>query len=160
MVVRARGTHGELVCRPVEGLPPLLAKAMDVVLLPPSFDVDRRQRVTHVVEDGSGQRVRLSGVEDANEAAACVGCTVFASTGELPELSESPMEQDVVGFEVVDSHQGSIGFVKAVEMSPAQPLLVVEREGAEVLIPAVEPILRSIGEARVSVDCPPGLLDL
>lgn len=131
-----------------------------MVLVPPRFEVDRFQEVVSAVSSGDGQRVRFSGIADLGDASIVVGARVLASERDLPADGEPQGPEAWVGLTAVDETWGELGTVRAVEEGPSQALLVIDRDGREVLVPAVAPILLSVDEAAVHLACPAGLLDL
>ncbi len=159
-IVRARGTKGELVCRPWHAGSPLLREGLPVAILPPNFSVERFQTVASATFDGSDQRVRFSGIADLDAATHCVGARVLAPEDELPEEAGEEGPRAWIGLLAVDETLGELGRVVDVEEGPAQALLVIAHEGREVLVPAVEPILVSADEEAVHLACPPGLLGI
>ncbi len=159
-IVRARGTKGELVCRPWHAGSPRLHEGLHVALLPPNFEVDRFQEVVFAADDGGDQRVRFSGIADLGDACACVDARVLAPEAELPEEGEPLGPEAWIGLRAVDEALGELGRVRSVEEGPAQTLLVIDHEGKDVLVPAVAPILMSVDAGTVHLSCPAGLLDL
>ncbi len=131
-----------------------------MAILPPNFEVDRFQVVLSATDDGEDQRVRFAGVADLGDAKTCVGARVLAPEDELSPEDEPEGPEAWIGLTAIDEAFGVLGTVRSVEEGPAQALLVIEREGREVLVPAVEPILVDVDEAAVHLACPPGLLDL
>lgn len=107
--------------------------------------------------------VRLGGVNDEQTARNIQGRQVWV------EADAIGIEPDVhrnlhflQGWQVVDTSEGDLGRVEAVQELPAHPVIEVELSEGSALIPLVEPILISMDEdiQTIIVDCPPGLLDL
>lgn len=97
--------------------------------------------------------VRFAGVDDRGVAEALRDGVLLA-----PPLADPDAlwAHELIGSVVVDSGSGDVlGRVEAVEANPASDLLVLEDGG---LIPLR--FVTSSGEGRVSVDMPPGLLDV
>ena len=80
-----------------------------------------------------------------------------------PEDLAADMTWDsFIGYEVVDAHAGRLGVVEAVDESTLNVLFRIERDGAELLIPAVEEFISWVDQAkkRLEVSLPEGLLEL
>lgn len=69
---------------------------------------------------------------------------------------------EVIGFEVIDSVQGSIGYIKTVLEYPATPLFSIDFHGKEVLMPIIDSVIDKLDrEAKVIyINAPKGLIDL
>ena len=67
-----------------------------------------------------------------------------------------------IGYQVIDEVQGKIGEITDVDESTINVLLQIDREGEEVLLPAVEELILSADHEnkRLIVSLPEGLLDL
>ena len=154
------GTRGEVRFRPLGGAANPLEAGREVVLVPPTLEDRRRKLIAGVREDRGGIHLAFSDVRDRSGAALCVGRTVLVPADEMPEGWGSAEESDLIGLAVRDRVDGDLGRVIGVEEGPAQALLVVEGPRGEVLIPAVEPIVGSVEDGVLQVDCPPGLVGL
>jgi 16S rRNA processing protein RimM len=117
----------------------------------------------------------VAGVHDRTGAEALRGAILSAEidADDVPEDPEEFYDRQLIGLTVVaagdapaDGGPGSggvIGVVGDVVHLPGQDLLSVQREGGrEVLVPFVAEIVTRIDldSGRISVDLPPGLLNL
>lgn len=108
----------------------------------------------------SGQPVLyLAGVPTVESAKALVNREVFAPREALPALEEGTFYLDeLLGLEVVVDG-AVVGSVSEVFEAGAQDVLVIDRDGHEVLVPLQAPYV-TVEEARVVIDDPPeGLLE-
>lgn len=106
--------------------------------------------------------VALGGVTDRDAAEALRGAEVTVDAEELPALAaDRYYVHDLVGCRVADVAGNEIGKVVAVVNGP-QDMLEVEHRGTRSLLPMARDLLRevNVGERRIVVDAPPGLLDL
>jgi 16S rRNA processing protein RimM len=97
--------------------------------------------------------VSFAGVADRESAEALRGVPLSA-----PPLSSDPDAfwiHELIGASVIDLSGSELGRVSAVEANPASDLLVLEGGG---LIPLR--FVTSQAPGRITVDLPPGLLDL
>mgnify|MGYP002777813200 CR=1 FL=1 len=125
------------------------------------------QLVPYFVEDLNlqGQRaiVKLEEVNDINAASELVGCPLWMTLDNLPELEEDQFYyHEIVGYSVIDEATGPLGWVASVATLPHQDLLVVDHRGHEVLIPITDDIvLGHDAEAKtLTVRLPEGLLEI
>jgi 16S rRNA processing protein RimM len=97
------------------------------------------------------------------EADGLAGVTLYVPEEDLPPAGkEGFYDFQIIGCEVVDTNGGAIGTVTGLLPVGGRDLLVVDREGREVLIPFMESICLNVDAAarRIRVDLPDGLLDL
>jgi 16S rRNA processing protein RimM len=78
----------------------------------------------------------------------------------LPEGTYYTFE--LIGLEVVTEEGERVGRLSDVWSMPAQDVYVVEREGKEILVPALRSIIRDVDlpRQRMTVNLPDGLLDI
>lgn len=103
-------------------------------------------------------RITLAGVTDRKGAEALKGAEIFVLRRQLPEIEEpdSWYWSDLIGLEVYDIHQTYIGRLEHIFTTGANDVFVVRQDGKEILIPAVEPIVRRIDpESGHMVVAPP-----
>jgi 16S rRNA processing protein RimM len=82
-------------------------------------------------------RLVLNGITTAPEAKSLSGKAVFLPLSELPPLSGTQFYfHEIIGFEVIDEKEGSIGTVKQVLEYPNQAILeILHPTEKEVLVP-------------------------
>lgn len=101
-------------------------------------------------------------VADRNAAESLRGAKVCVPRGELPDLEDGQyLLHDLVGMDVLEGAR-SLGRVTDVYDFPAGPMLAVDVDGRERLIPLNDDIVDGVdldaGEVRVTL--PAGLLDI
>ena len=104
----------------------------------------------------------LEGITDANLAEPLRGKNVFADEADLPPPAENEFYfRDVIGCEVVLLDGRRIGIVEEIIATGANDVFVVRGDGKEVLVPAIEDVVKEIDVEgrRVVIDAVPGLLD-
>ena len=146
------------------GLPFLLEEGDGVAFVPPQIDVPRRGVVKSVrpVDDSSAD-VDFEGIQDAGLARQMVGMHCLIKRELVDDSVFETSAGAWEGWTVVDEREGELGCVSGLIENPAQQLLEVERpNGATVLVPVVDEIVRSVDieSATVHVNLPQGLLDL
>ncbi len=105
----------------------------------------------------------LEGIETMNDAEALAGAALKVPAATLESLPDGTFRHyDLIGCEVRDHLDGSVGTVTAVEGTMERSVLVVAGARGEVLIPLVANICTSVDVARrrIVVDPPDGLLEL
>ncbi|MFJ8233753.1 ribosome maturation factor RimM [Streptomyces sp. NPDC094448] len=108
--------------------------------------------------------LRFTGVNDRNAAEALRNTLLIADVDpeETPEDPDEYYDHQLVDLDVVLADGTPVGRITEISHLPSQDLFIVERpDGDEVMIPFVEEIVTTIdlGEQRIVVDPPPGLLD-
>ena len=95
--------------------------------------------------------IKISGVENRNDAEILSGVSIYMNEAEFAELPEGEYyEHELIGLRVIDTSSGSeVGTVSEVLEYPAQDILVVRREdGTEVMIPLVQAFVKSVDLER------------
>ena len=103
---------------------------------------------------GGALTVKLSGVEDRDQAQALRGAEIRVPRSELPPPNDRDFYRaDLIGCEVVNLEGTGLGRVQNFMETPAQVLMVV-RGAKDILIPAVPQYLRQVDlqSRRVVVD--------
>ena len=99
----------------------------------------------------------------AEQAHALVGREVYLPLALLPKLEGNKFYfHEVVGFKVVDAEKGDIGTLASVIDHPAQPLFQVMKNGVEILIPVIDPVIKQVDREQKTlyIEAPNGLIDL
>ena len=99
----------------------------------------------------------------AEQAHALVGHEVYLPLALLPKLEGNKFYfHEVVGFKVVDAEKGDIGTLASVIDHPAQPLFQVMKNGVEILIPVIDPVIKQVDREQKTlyIEAPNGLIDL
>ena len=98
-----------------------------------------------------------------DEAQSLVGCPLYLPLSLLPKLTGNKFYfHEVTGFRVVDEEKGDIGTVESVIDYPAQPLFQIMKDGTEILIPIVDPVIKEVDRENrtIHIIAPTGLIDL
>jgi 16S rRNA processing protein RimM len=159
-VVKAVGLHGEIK------LYPLLDWHAPLLGSPYLEWGDRRPlRATAWRRDGTCWVVRLADIDSREAAEATVGQRVGFRRERYGEadfpVPDGGLPFRYLGRQVATVAGELVGRVVEIRRYATQPLLVIQSDRGEVLVPAVPPILRpDCGlEGTLLIDPPPGLLD-
>ncbi len=163
-LAKARQLQGGLVARKAAGLPFALSEGLSVRFVPPALDGPRGGTVSSVAPlDDESFLVFFDTVSSVDEAQRIAGSFCLALRD---DVADNVLARDGAGLEgclVVDGRLGLLGRVREVRPMPAQPLIVVERDGRpELLVPFVDEIVTAADPAagRIDVRLPDGLADL
>ncbi len=112
---------------------------------------------------GQGQRllIKFEGIDSRADAERCRG-TLYIDWGELRQLgTDEYWPHELAGCSVVDLSGAALGTVVGVVPGAAQDLLAIDAPAGERLVPIVKDIVVGVdlGDRRVTIDPPEGLLD-
>jgi len=114
--------------------------------------------IEEMTEFNKGFLIKLEGVNDVNAASALKNKEVLADEKYI--IKEDEFE--FVGFVLIDKIKGEVGEIKGIEGGDANPLLIVEVKGKEVLLPFTEELITKVHKAKKQLhyNAPEGLIDL
>lgn len=107
--------------------------------------------------------VSLEGVEDEITARKILRKDVYLPAQILPELDGIHFyDHEVVGFKVIDEEHGDVGIVQQVIDLKVNPLLQIDKNGIEVLIPLIDGVVKKVDRKmkELHVLAPGGLIEL
>ncbi|HBF18921.1 MAG: 16S rRNA processing protein RimM [Owenweeksia sp.] len=108
----------------------------------------------------------ILGLEDVvtdEDAEKLIGRELYLPLEVLPPLSgKSFYFHEVIGFSMVDAEAGPIGTCMDIIDQSAQPIFQIDKDGTEILVPAVDEFIQSIDRdtRTIYLQTPPGLLDI
>ena len=164
-VVRAHGITGEVVVE-IRTDDPHTRFAPGSTLRGRAKGGGMRNYVVDSARDHGGRLlVRLSGVHDRDTADSLRGTAFVVDSEDLPPIDDPDefYDHQLEGLRVVTTEGRLVGNVAEVLHTAAGELLSVTSEtGAEVLVPFVRAIVRSVSLAdqTIEIDPPEGLLEL
>ncbi|MBR1627616.1 MAG: 16S rRNA processing protein RimM [Bacteroidales bacterium] len=98
-----------------------------------------------------------------DESAVLVGKEMYLPLEFLPKLEGNQFYfHEVIGFEVIDKQKGSIGTLKEIIDNTTQPLMSIDCNGKEVLMPLIDEILDKVDRdnEKIYINAPEGLIDI
>jgi 16S rRNA processing protein RimM len=107
--------------------------------------------------------VSFRNIIDRTAAENVAGFELYLPLDELPELEPGKFYyHEIKGYTVVDAQLGTLGTVLKVEELPAQPVVVMNYQGHEVLIPIAGDIVGAADHTTktLHVNLPNGLLEV
>lgn len=115
---------------------------------------------------GKGSTEWIIAVDTINsdeEAQKLIGADVWMNESDLGEIDEDTMHSTLlVGYAIEDVNFGPLGKIKGVTEIHKNPLLEIDYNGKEVLIPLQEDFILSVDKTKkvMVLQTPAGLIDL
>jgi 16S rRNA processing protein RimM len=107
--------------------------------------------------------IKLEGVNTENDARLLLRKNVYLPASILPELEGTNFyDHEIVDFSVEDINHGDIGKVVQIIDLSANPLIQIEKDGVELLIPLQDNVILEVDRKNkiLKVSAPPGLVEL
>ena len=116
------------------------------------------------IEMRNGQNAVVKFVDvEGDDAKSVVKMEMYLPISELPPLTGNNFYyHEVIGFDVIDKEKGNIGVCKDFIDVSTQPIMQVDYNGTEILIPAVDDIFETVDRNRheLHIAAPEGLIDI
>jgi len=163
-VTRPHGINGGLLLHPETDHPSeLFVPGRELRLVEPPEGLPAALTITEAAPHGRGWRMLTEEIADRTAAERFRGVHLAVPHEELPELEENEyFLHDLVGLRVEEADGRELGSVRDVYDGPSGPLLAVEVEGRDRLLPFLPEFVLEVdleaGLIRVSL--PAGLLDI
>ncbi|MFD1769466.1 ribosome maturation factor RimM [Sphingobacterium suaedae] len=115
------------------------------------------------LQKNSTAYLQLADVDHIDKAQGLVKKKAYLPTDKMPERDPDDFRySDLIGFRVIDEHEGEIGEIIDVQELPQQFIARVDFHGKELLFPLNEELILDIDpeEEIIEVELPDGLIDL
>ena len=112
---------------------------------------------------GEKATIRFDEVDTRDRAKSMVGGQLFLPLDQLPKLEGGGFYyHELIHWKVKDQKRGDIGIVKSLNEQSPQPLLVLDYQGKEILVPFSDGIIVEVHKQRqeIIVNLPEGLLEI
>ncbi len=140
-IVAVRGLKGQVKAKIITDFPERFALLKNVYIgeeLVPYF-VDKTSVVENMVY------IKFKGCDSVEKATALIGKNVFVSKEDAIKLPEDwYFWDDILGMKVFTTDNQYIGIVSEILDLPANHVYIVQADSGEVLIPAIEDVIKSI----------------
>jgi 16S rRNA processing protein RimM len=161
-ILKPIGTKGHLLAI-LDVDDPGRYKKLETVFV--GIDLNRIPWTIQSVEIKTGKRITLKfeDIDSFQDALPFQGRELYLPMAMLPQLKGKKFyHHEITGFTVIDKNHGNIGFVKSILEFPQQSLLQVQYGGKEILIPAVDTVIRKIDRKNkvISIEAPEGLVEI
>ncbi|MDH7513586.1 MAG: ribosome maturation factor RimM [Clostridiales bacterium] len=160
-IIRSQGKEGELRLKFYQATSIRFAELKKIQIK--KEGILREYNVQALTPKGTAYHLKLEGVENLAQADALARAEVFVAEDILSSLEGGQFYiYQLKGCLVVDTSGRKVGTVVDVDPVPGNTLLVVEKEGQEILIPFHQSICREVDitSKEIRIDPPEGLLDL
>jgi len=125
------------------------------------------EMLPYMIEDiqlrGANQAVIKFEDVDGEEIKSLMKTEIYLPLSVLPPLTGNKFYfHEVVGFSVIDSEKGNIGKIVDFIDVLQQPIMQVDFNGIEILIPAIDKFFKTVDRERreIHIDAPEGLIDV
>jgi 16S rRNA processing protein RimM len=131
------------------------------------FVKEDEEMLPYMIEEfiykGANQAILQFADVDGEEAKRLVKSELYLPLSFLPPLTGNKFYfHEVIGFDVIDKEKGNIG--KCVDFMDIsrQPIMHIDFNGTEILIPAVDEIFETVDRANktIRISAPDGLIDI
>ena len=107
--------------------------------------------------------VKFEGIDSEKDAQRILKKQVYLPEAFLQELDQTSFyDHEIIGYTVIDEAHGNVGVVENVIDMAANPLLQLDKEGREVLIPIFDGLVQKVQRKKkeLHIKAPEGLIDL
>lgn len=125
------------------------------------------EMLPYMIEDiqlrGANQAVIKFEDVDGEEIKSLMKTEIYLPLSVLPPLTGNKFYfHEVVGFSVIDSEKGNIGKIVDFIDVLQQPIMQVDFNGIEILIPAIDKFFKTVDREKreIHIDAPEGLIDV
>ena len=147
------GYEGEVVLRistEVKKLPKFVFIEIDGTYIP--FKIEK------ITNKGQNFIIHFEDINDRSDASEIIKKKVFLNESNIEEYVDV-VEENIIGFKIIDKNFGEIGVVKEIQQYPAHDCILGEKNNKTFLIPFVDEIVLEIDKNHQSVftEVPQGL---
>ncbi len=106
--------------------------------------------------------VYLEDLDHIDKAKTYVGHAVYVLRKNKPKNTNDNSHKQLIGYTVVDAHQGELGVINSIQELPSQLIANFIYQNKEVMFPLNEQFVTSINKKNkiINVDLPDGLIEL
>ena len=121
-----------------------------------------KMKVERLSPRGNDVYLKFAGIDDRTASESLIGHFLFVEEANRKHLAPGEFfVDDMIGLSVVDLQKKKLGIIVSVVTLPAQDMYVVNTGSAEVMVPAVKSIVRSVDikSRTMTIDPPDGLFN-
>jgi 16S rRNA processing protein RimM len=160
-VGKPHGLRGDVKIICYSGQPDNILDYKELVLVKNDGALSSPLDITKARVQGKGAVVSLNGVESREQAEEIQGSGVLIAIDDLPAVEGDEFYwHQFIGKKLVDMAGNRIGSVSSLFSNGAQDILVVTADNGEILIPMTKEIIVEESEDSLTIDAPPGLLEV
>lgn len=160
-IAKAHGLRGEVRMFLHSGQPENLQDYKELVLIDRYGGLLGPLTIQKCRKQGKFAIVQLASVTNRSEAEAVEGRGVLLAKRDLPEIGEDEYYwHQYLGKTVLDLTGRMLGKIENIFPNGAQDVLVIKAADREILIPVTKSIIVGETAGELTIDPPPGLVDL
>jgi len=161
-IVKIHGIHGEIVLETanpdlIENIEESALLEIEGLLVP--FFIDE-----WTITSNERCRIKFLWVDSEPAAKRLVGCKLFLPTKnvELKQVDFTAKPNLMIGFMASDINKGELGVIMDIYDNPGNPLILIQKQGKELLVPLHNDFIKEIQLQKKTVifNLPEGLTDL
>jgi 16S rRNA processing protein RimM len=119
--------------------------------------------IENFIYKGANQAILTFTDVNGEEAKNLVKAKLYLPLSFLPPLTGNKFYfHEVIGFDVIDKAKGNIGKCMEFMEISRQPIMQIDYNGTEILIPAVDEIFETVDRVNktISINAPEGLIEI
>ncbi len=127
----------------------------------------KEQLVTYPIKEISitddKANISFKNIDNTEVAKMLQGCSLYLPLTSLPKLKGNKFYfHEVTGFEVYDKEKGLIGTIQTIIDQTSQPIIQIDFNGKEILIPITDEIIINVDrdKKRMDIEAPDGLIEI
>ncbi len=160
-VAKAHGMRGEVKIFPYSGQPENIRVYRELILVDDGGTLSPPLTVLSCRVQGKMAITRLQSITSRNKAEDVEGVGVLIARRHLPELPEDEFYwHQYAGKTVVDLREQHIGKIETIFSNGTQDIMVIRAGNQEILVPISKSIVIRESAGKITIDPPPGLLEL
>ena len=108
-------------------------------------------------------RIKFEDVEEEADADDLIGAELYLPLSSLPKLDDDKFYfHEIIGFKVTDESFGYVGVIKSINDHASQTILIIDREGKDVLVPLNDDFVTKVDKENktMTLNTPDGLIDM
>jgi len=161
-IIKLHGYKGELVVW-LKLDDPRLIEALDFVFINNGVSTIPHEIIKSSHKKDQIFRIKLKEIDSEREAKKLIGKVVFIPQSLAEKFAYTSITLDMLpSFKVFDEVYGELGVVEKISHASQNPLIVIQKDYKEILIPFNKEIVVDVirDKKEIHVHCPEGLLDL
>lgn len=161
--VRVRGLRGEIVAQMLTDFPERFDETDELIVINAKREVTEKVEIESFFLQKDRIVLKLAGIDSIEQAGKYVGCDFAVHEDETVELeADEFFEWQLIGCQVVTVDGAEAGTVESLLPTGGVAVLVVKKQGREILIPLARDICVKVevDARRITIDPPEGLLEM
>lgn len=159
-VTRSHGIRGEIKVFPLQGSVDEFSNHSRVALVAADGRMTDVLEIKRLKVQGKQVILKLDTIDTKDEADLTVSMGVLGLRGERDNIEDDAPLHGLIGCRITGTDHQLIGIIERIDHTGAHPLLVVNRDRDQFLIPLVDSIIVDRTDDTIVIDPPPGLLEI